>query len=79
LITATTKLQTQTLDLLERLSGIQETETSKRADGLGPDDVVDFEVEKMAERLTYELVKGEVMRKRAEAAANANMLSAQSS
>jgi transposase-like protein len=78
LVTATGKLHQTKLELLEKLALAQETESSKRADGLGPDDVVDFEVEKMAERLTYELVKGEVMRKRAEAAANANMLSGQS-
>jgi len=77
LITATTKLQTQTLDLLEKLSGIQETETSKRADGRDPDDVVDFEIERTSEKICYELVKQEVMRKRAEAAAK--QLSAHSS
>jgi transposase len=79
LVTATGKLQERKLDLLERLALAQETETSKRADGRDPDDVVDFEIERESERVCYELVRGEVMRKRAEAAAVANMVGAQSS
>jgi len=69
LVNATGKLQERRLDLIERLSLAQETETSKRADGRGSDDVVDFEIERTSEKICYELVKQEVMRKRAEAAA----------
>jgi transposase len=79
LVTATGKLHQTKLELLEKLALAQEAESSKRADGRDPDDVVDFEIERESERVCYELVKGEVMRKRAEAAAVANMVGAQSS
>jgi hypothetical protein len=68
LVNATGKLQERKLDLIERLTLVQEEgEKKKPATSYDPDNV-DFEIESEAERLTYELVKREVDRKKTEAA-----------
>jgi transposase len=80
LVNATTKLQAQKLDLIERLNN-QAGESTREQEAInhGDPDDLQFAIERESEKICYALVKQKVLNDRAEAAANAKLLSAHSS